>query len=122
MELIRKTIRVGNSAGVLLPRKLLGAEVKIIILKRNTNYKRIALRLLLPYLEEIESACIINTNPLEIIVISSSLKKILKNSQIKITFVPKNLFLKDFEKNISLRKKILISIPLINKNFFKELI
>ena len=122
MELIRRTIRVGNSAGVLLPRRLLGAEVKITILKRATNYKRIALRLLLPYLEEIESACITNQNPLEIIAVSNSLKKILKNSQIKVTFVPKNLFLKDFEKNISLRKKILVSIPLINKNFFKGLI
>ena len=34
-ELIKKTIRVGNSAGVLLPKEWLNTEVKVVLQPRN---------------------------------------------------------------------------------------
>jgi hypothetical protein len=121
MEIIKRTIKVGNSAGVLLPKRFLGAEVKVIILKKEIDYKKISLRALSPYLEEIEAACIMSTSPLEIIAISSNIKKILKNSQIKITFVPKNLFIKDYRNSELLKKRIEKSVCIINKKLFLEL-
>jgi hypothetical protein len=121
IELIKKAIRVGNSAGVLLPKKFLGAEVKITIIKKAINYKKISLKILSPYLEDIEAACILETSPLEIIAITTNTKKILKNSQIKISFVPKNLFIKDYNISEMLRKKISKASHIINKNFFEKL-
>lgn len=121
MEITKTAVKVGNSAGVLLPKKFLGAEVKIMVIKKPTNYKKISLRLLFPYLEEIEAACILKNSPLEIIAITNNTKKILKNSQVKIIFVPKNLFIKDYKNSEILRKKIDISSCLINRNFFKNL-
>ena len=40
MEFLRKTVKVGNSSGVILPRKLLGSEVRVIVVKRPVNIKR----------------------------------------------------------------------------------
>jgi hypothetical protein len=121
MEFIKKAIRVGNSAGVLLPKKFLGAEVKITIIKKATDYKKISLKLLSPYLEDIESACITSFTPLDIIAITTKTKKILKNSQIKISFVPKEVFIRDYKNNLQLRKIIEKASYIINKNFFNNL-
>jgi len=121
VELVKRAIRVGNSAGVLLPKKFLGAEVKVTIIQRAVDSKKISLKLLSPYLEDIEAACVINNSPLDIIAITTNTKKILKNSQIKISFVPKQIFLKDYTSSEVLRKKISKAVYIINKNFFEKL-
>ena len=50
---LRKTVRVGNSSGVLLPKSLLGADVKVIVINRPINIKKDIMRILNPILEDI---------------------------------------------------------------------
>jgi len=121
IEFIKRAVRVGNSAGIILPKKYLNAEVKVTIIKKPIDYKKISLKLLSPYLEDVQAACITNTNPLEIIAITTNTKKILKNSQIKVSFVPKQIFIKDYNSIEILRKKIKIASYIINKDFFEKL-
>ena len=52
-EFYRRTVKVGNSAGVLLPKSLLGAEVKVSVINMPHNLKKDALRILEPILENI---------------------------------------------------------------------
>ena len=40
MPLLRKAVKVGNSAGVILPKSLLGSEVKITVKNRPLNIKK----------------------------------------------------------------------------------
>ncbi|MEM3405883.1 MAG: DUF2080 family transposase-associated protein [Candidatus Pacearchaeota archaeon] len=121
MEFIKRTIKVGNSAGVLLPKKLLGAEVKIIVLKKPIDYKKIIFKFINPYLEEVKAICLTQKNPLNFIVITLKIKKIIKNSQIRINFVPESIFLKDFKEKNILREKIKKSLIILNKDFFNNL-
>ena len=40
MEFLRKAVKVGNSSGVILPKKLLGSEVKVIVVNSPINIKK----------------------------------------------------------------------------------
>ncbi|MEM4625256.1 MAG: hypothetical protein QXJ28_00605 [Candidatus Pacearchaeota archaeon] len=58
-DFYRRAIKVGNSSGVLLPKALLGAEVRVIVINRPLNIKREVIRMLDPFLEEIRGIYIL---------------------------------------------------------------
>ncbi len=115
MEFVKKAIRVGNSAGILLPKKLLGAEVKVQVIKRQINLKKEIIKLSYSYIEELECIFLINESPIEAIAISNKIKKILKKSGIKLSFVSVEKIIKDMKKSSLLREKILNAKPILNK-------
>jgi ribosomal protein S17E len=120
MEFQRKAIKVGNSAGVLLPKKLLGAEVKVVILTRPVNIKRKAMKLLSEYFEDIKGIYILSKNPVEILAISSSVKKIIQENKIKISVIPLSIIKKDLKKK-ELQEKLNKSEPILNKSLLSDL-
>lgn len=52
-EFYRRAVRVGNSAGILLPKSLLGAEVSVKVVKPAVNIKKDILKIMDNLLEEI---------------------------------------------------------------------
>lgn len=120
MEIIKKAVKVGNSAGVLLPKKLLGAEVKITIINRPIDIKKEALKLISPFLQDIIGIYILNKNPIEILAISSTLKKIINKDKIKISIIPLEIIKKDIRKE-PLKKKLDASEIIFNPLLLKEL-
>ncbi len=56
MELIRPIIRLGNSAGVILPREFLHGRAKIEIITKPINIRKDVLEILGPYMEKIIGA------------------------------------------------------------------
>jgi len=121
MEFIKKTIKVGNSAGVLLPKKLLGSEVKIIVINRPINIKKFVFRFLSEFLQDISGVYITNKKPLEILAISSSTKKIIEEDKIKISIVPLQMIKKDLKTNQILRQKLSQSETILNNSLLIEL-
>ncbi len=52
-ELIKNIIKVGNSAGVLLPKQWLNGKAKVELIEKPMNIKREVLEILYPYLDDI---------------------------------------------------------------------
>ncbi len=84
MEMTRNVSKWGNSAGVLLPREMLGSQVKIIQVERKLNIKEEIIRILNPYLDEIIGIYLTGSyardeqnsdSDVDVIVISKSLRK-----------------------------------------------
>ena len=123
MEFIKKTVKVGNSSGVILPRKLLGSEVKVIVVKRPLNLKKEAIKLLGPFFRDLAGIYITQENPVEILAISSALKKIIEdgNSKIKISIVPLSIIKRDLKISSVLKEKLGRAKTILNRSLLAEL-
>ena len=71
-EFYRRTIKLGNSSGVLLPKTLLGAEVKVIVVNSPLNVKKDITNILESLLEEVIGIYIVKAEKrkIEALVIS----------------------------------------------------
>ena len=118
-EFIKDTIKVGNSSGVLLPKRLLGSKVKVKVVKKPLHVKKEVFKILEGELEDIRGAYQIEKNPVKILAISNKTKKVIKN-KIKLSIVPINKIRKDLEDR-ELRKKLFNSKPIINSALLKKL-
>jgi len=105
---IKDTIKLGNSAGVLLPKALLGSKVKVIILNKPVNLldiKKDALKILENYLSVLSGIYVTNIpkqnqkkiEKIELLAISTSLKKTIQTEKYKINIVPLKLIKKDLQ-------------------------
>lgn len=121
MEFLRKAVKVGNSAGVILPKRLLGSEVKISVVNMPINIKKEALRLTEDCLEEVLGIYIINKRPAEVLVISDDIKKVIQEEKIKIIIVPLSQIKKDIKTNFVLRNKLEKAEAILNKSLLSKL-
>lgn len=119
----RRTIKVGNSAGVLLPKKLLGADVRVIILNNPQNIKKEVIKILENYLEELRGIYILSNenNIKEVLAISMSLSKSFEKGNYKINIVPLNLIKKSIKEKKVLAEKLFRSKPVLNKWLLADL-
>lgn len=119
-DIIKRTVKVGNSAGVILPRKLLGAEVRISVISRPLSIKKILFKYV-PDFREVISIVITSKKPLEITVITSQLKDTLNAEKFKLNFIPILEFKKLLKLNAEFRTKIFKAEPYLNKSFLSSL-
>ena len=120
MEFIRTAKKLGNSAGVLLPKQLLGSEVKIILINKPFSIKKSVLKLIEPFLDNIMGIYVLNKKPIEILAVCNNLKRIIKTEKIKISLVPLSIIRKDI-KNSALREKLEKADAIINSALLNEL-
>ena len=120
-EFIKKAIKLGNSAGVILPKKFLGAEVRVVVLSRPLNIKKEAMKILDNYLEDIKGAYILSHKPAEILVVSTEIKKNIEENNIKINFIPVSEIKSELRSNIVLMKKLERAETIINKTLILDL-
>ena len=120
---IKRTIRLGNSAGVLLPKSLLDSEVKVTVLRKPVNVKRDMMRILEPVLEEIIGIYVTKEEKpkIDVLVISTKIRKDLKNPRYTIRIVPLVVLKKTLKNNINLREDIKNSKVIINRKLLEEL-
>jgi len=119
----RKAIKVGNSAGVLLPRALLGADVRVVVLNPAGNVKRDIMRILEPVLEDILGVYFIKKEgeKSEILAVSTKIRKTLEKTRYKIDVVPLIVLKKSLREGSSVKDKIKNAKVVINKKLLKEL-
>ena len=120
MEFLRIAKKLGNSAGVLLPKELLGSEVKITLLNKPINIKKYVFRLIENYTEDILGIYLINKKPPEVLALSTRTKKLIKRN-IKISIVPLDVIKRDIKGNFALRKKIISAETILNKTLLEEI-
>lgn len=116
-EFIRKAVKLGNSSGIILPKKFLGSEVKVIVISRPFNIKKEVLKLLDEHLADILGIYIINKKPVEIIAATSNLKQSIEENKIKISLIP----IQEIKNNLILRKKLFQAETIVNKHLLLEL-
>lgn len=120
---LRRAIKVGNSAGVLLPKKFLGSEVRVLVLNNPTNIKKTTLKLLENYMEELRGIYIISNQDKKtnILAVSISISKKFEKGNYNISIIPLNELRKLIkEKKLSL-DLLLKSTPIMNKGLISDL-
>jgi predicted nucleotidyltransferase len=137
METIKKqTIRLGNSAGVLLPREWLNSIVEVKLLKTPITKEAILKDLniyLKDYLENIFGIYLIGSyargdydenSDIDVLVITDKINKSIKKNNYEIILISEDNLLKKLFKNLYLISGIRESEPIINKRLlekFKEI-
>jgi putative transposon-encoded protein len=119
----KKTVKVGNSSGVLLPKKLLGAEVRVIVLKTKGNLKREILRLIEPITERVLGAYVLSSSESfsDVLVISDSIRKTISKEKYKVEIVPYGLIKKSVLLNKPVAEKLKNSRVLINRFLLSQI-
>ncbi len=119
-EFIKDTVKVGNSAGVILPKRLLGSKVKVRVLKKPLNLKKEVLEKLKNDFKEIRGIFLMRKKPVEVLVITDKIKKIIKKD-FKITLIPFSTVQKDIKNKKEVRARIMRAEAMMNKALLEKL-
>jgi hypothetical protein len=122
MDIIKKAVKVGNSAGILLPKKLLGADIKITVVNMPLDLKKEALKIADNYLDDIEGIYLLSKKPIEFLAVTNNVKKMVTSSNVRLILMPLSQLKRDIKENEQLRKKLIESEAIINKNLLSILI
>ena len=109
MELVRKIVRVGNSAGVVLQREWLNGIAKVELVRKPLNIKKDILEILDPYLENVLGVYLTGSyargeetenSDVDILVITDGISKRIESGKYNIIMVSENE-LRDHIKKIA---------------------
>lgn len=108
-ELIKPIVKVGNSAGVLLPREWLDGKARIELVEKPLNIKKDVLEILEPYLEDIIGAYIVGSyargeqterSDVDVLVITNDTNKTIEKGRYYIILICEDKLKKALENNI----------------------
>ena len=119
----KRTIRVGNSSGVLLPRNILGADVRITVVRLPRNTKRDIINLLSPILENILGVYLIweREKSIEVLAVSINISRHIERDYYSIDVVPLERLKKSIKENKETKGKIMEATVIINTKLLSEL-
>ena len=130
MELIKTTVKVGNSAGVLLPKKYLNSQVKIVLEPLNIEKDVIDILMKKGILKEVIGAYITGSyarreqtieSDIDILVITSKTEKRIKKEKYDLLLITKETLEEQLKNNIMpLLLMIIEAKPIINKNLLED--
>ena len=115
-ELIKPIVRVGNSAGIVLPREWLNGKAKVELIEKPIDIKKEILEILGPYLEDIQGIYLVGSyargeeikdSDVDILVITNKTNRYVSKGKYEIILISK--------ENIesALRKNILPILPML---------
>jgi len=126
MELIKNTIRVGNSAGVLLPKEFLNTQVKIVLQPLNIEKDVLDILLKEKVLSNVLGVYLVGSyargeqtieSDIDILIITDSLNDRIKNGKYDLMLVSKDLVEEKMKKDIfPLIPMMIEAKPIINKS------
>ncbi len=130
MELIKNTIKVGNSAGVLLPKKFLNTQVKIVLQPLNIEKDILEILLEKKVLCKVLGAYLVGSyargeqtikSDIDVLVITEDLNDKIEKGKYDLMLVSKELADEKMKKNIFPLLPMLIEAkPIINKKLLIE--
>ncbi|MBU0466589.1 MAG: nucleotidyltransferase domain-containing protein [Nanoarchaeota archaeon] len=132
-ELIKPVVRVGNSAGVILPKEWLNGIAKIKLVEQALNLKKEILEILSPYLEKTQGIYLVGSyargeqterSDIDVLVITNKIRKKIETGRYSIILIPKEDLEKQLQNNalpilpMIKEAKAIINYQLINE--YKE--
>ena len=129
-ELIKPIIKVGNSAGVILPKNWINGEARIELIEKPLDIKNDILEILKPYLQNIEGIYLIGSyareeqtkeSDVDVLVITDKISKKIKRGKYELILIPKEKVESALEKNIlPILPMLKEAKPLFNGFLIKE--
>jgi predicted nucleotidyltransferase len=129
-EIIKNTIKVGNSAGVLLPKQWLNSRVKIILEPLNIKQDIINFLLNENLLENIIGVYLAGSyarkeetidSDVDVLVITRDINKNIKNGKYDLTIISEKKLKEQIENNaFPLIPMLRESVPIINSEFINK--
>tara|TARA_Y100000310_G_scaffold140809_1_gene140228 strand:- start:1808 stop:2221 length:414 start_codon:yes stop_codon:yes gene_type:complete len=122
----RRAIPFGNSAGVLLPKSLLGADLRVTLVRPPKNIKKDTTNLLSPILEHILGIYLISdpkekSSKVEILAISNDINKHMERGHYSIDIVPLEHLKKSLKENKETKDNIKKAKVVINSQLLTQL-
>jgi putative transposon-encoded protein len=119
----RRAIPFGNSAGVLLPKSLLGADMRVTLVRPPKNIKKDTTNLLSPILEHILGIYIINDQEkkVEILAISTDINRHMEKGHYSIDIVPLPLLNKSIKENPEIKENLKKAKVVINTQLLTQI-
>jgi len=132
MELIKNTIRVGNSAGVLLPKKFLNTQVKIVLQPLNIEKDILEILLEGKILKDILGVYLIGSyarkeqiieSDIDVLAITKNINKRIEKGKYDLLLISKEIVDEKMKKNIfPLLPMIIEAKPIINEELLNKYI
>lgn len=130
MELVRNIVKVGNSAGVILPREWLNGKARIKLVEKPIDIKRDIFKILEPYLEDIVGIYLVGSyargdetsrSDVDVLAITNKTSKRIEKGKYNITITKKEDIEMALENNaILILPMIKEAKALVNKDLIEE--
>ena len=130
MELIKTTIKVGNSAGVLLPKKYLNSQVKIILEPLNIEKDVLDILMEENLLSEVLGVYITGSyargeqtveSDIDILIVTNKIEKVIKKEKYDLLLITKTTLEKQLVENaLPILPMIKEAKTIINKDLIKN--
>lgn len=130
-ELVKNVSKWGNSAGILLPKKWMGKEVKITLIDRTSEIQKEVFTILSGYLEDIMGLYLVGSyarseqragSDIDIIAISKSIRKEIISGKYHLSIVPAQSIKNAIQKNpLSILPRLIDAKPILNSQLLEEL-
>lgn len=131
MKLERPIVRVGNSAGVVLPREWLNGRARVELIERPLDVRKDIFRILEPYLEDVIGIYLVGSyargeqteeSDVDVLVISGSTAKTIRSGKYEIVVSPLASVLSVLKERPELAYfKIMEAEVIMNKGLLEEL-
>ncbi len=117
-ELIKPIIKVGNSAGVILPKNWINGKARIELIEKPIDIKKDILEILESYLEDIEGIYLVGSyarneqtkkSDVDVLVITNKISEKIVKGKYDLILVPKEKI------ELSLKKNILPILPMLKE-------
>lgn len=132
MELIKPIVKVGNSAGVILPKEWLNGEAKVILMRRPENPREEILEIVNSYLPSIIGLYLVGSyarkehnskSDIDVLAITTNIDKKIKKSRYDINLISKNTLDENIKENIlPLLPMLVEASPIINADLLNKYI
>ncbi len=130
MEITKQIIKVGNGAGVLVPREWLNGTAKVQLIEKPLNIKEDIINILDPYLPNILSVMVVGSyargeqtqrSDIDVLVITDSIKKTIKKGKYDFILISKDSIEKALENNIlPILPMLKEAKPIINASLIRK--
>lgn len=130
MEIVKTAVRVGNSAGVLLPKQWLNSQVKIILGPLNIEKEVLGILIEEKILKNVLGVYVIGSyarneqtidSDIDILILTDNINKRIKKGKYEIICIPKKELENQLNKNIlPILAMIKEAKPIINKELIKN--
>jgi len=129
-ELIKPVVRVGNSAGVVLPIEWYGGEAIIKLIRKPLNIKSDVLRIIEPFLDSVLGVYLVGSysrreedknSDIDILVITEDINKKIIKGKYDILLISREEVKKAMKIVVPIIPMIREAAPIINKNLLNEL-